>query len=79
MITPPDNKSMTNEVIRAVVITGKYAVQSSPREKRNMQCLNHQLEEAQRGLISPTRVQDVCNRESVKALRDGFLIIVDHS
>ena len=28
---------MTNEVIRAVVITGKYAVQSSPREKRNNQ------------------------------------------
>ena len=26
---------MTNDVIRAVVITGKYAVQSSPREKRN--------------------------------------------
>ena len=32
---PPDNKSMTNEVIRAVVITGKYAVQSSPSEERN--------------------------------------------
>ena len=35
VITPPDNKSMTNGVIRAVVITSKYTVQSSPREKRN--------------------------------------------
>ena len=26
---------MTNDEIRAVVITGKYAVQTSPREKRN--------------------------------------------
>ena len=26
---------MTNDTIRAVVITGKYAVQGSPREKRN--------------------------------------------
>ena len=26
---------MTNEVIWAIVITGKYAVWSSPREKRN--------------------------------------------
>ena len=26
---------MTNDAIRAVVITGKYAVQTSPREKRN--------------------------------------------
>ena len=33
--TPPDNKSMTNKVIRAVVITGKYAVRASPREKHN--------------------------------------------
>ena len=28
---------MTNEVIWAVVITGEYAVQSSPREKHNRQ------------------------------------------
>ena len=27
---------MTNGAVRAVVITGKYAVQSSPREKRNI-------------------------------------------
>ena len=27
---------MTNSAIRAVVITGKYAVQASPREKRNI-------------------------------------------
>ena len=26
---------MTNDAVRAVVITGKYAVQASPREKRN--------------------------------------------
>ena len=36
MITPLDDKSMTNRSIRAVVITGKYAVQSSTREKRNI-------------------------------------------
>ena len=35
-IMPPDNKSMTNEITRAVVITGKYAVRSSPREERNI-------------------------------------------
>ena len=28
---------MTNDEIRAVVITGKYAVRASPREKRNTQ------------------------------------------
>ena len=37
VITPPDNKSMTNGVTWAIVITGKYAVQSSPREKHNSQ------------------------------------------
>ena len=26
---------MTNDVIRAVVITGKYAVRASPKEERN--------------------------------------------
>src|ERR1700727_1457635 len=36
VIAPRDNKSMTNRVTRTVVITGKYAIQSSPREKRNI-------------------------------------------
>ena len=33
---PPDNKSMTNVTSRAIVITGKYAVRSKIREKRNI-------------------------------------------
>ena len=33
--TPLDNKSMTNDHSRAVVITSKYVVRASPREKRN--------------------------------------------
>ena len=28
---------MTNDAVRAVVITGKYAVRASPREKRNIE------------------------------------------
>ena len=31
---------MTNDAVRAVVITGKYVVRASPREKRNIEpCL----------------------------------------
>ena len=51
---------MTNDAIRAVVITGKYAVRASPREKRNIYscytddshrsiCMQHWNEQQPRG------------------------------
>ena len=40
--TPPDNKSMTNDQSRAVVITGK---QSGPVQGRNATFMKHHREE----------------------------------